>query len=187
MNTAEPSTPADIAQTIAGPHRTNADTTPAADEANAGEELRQRMGVRIGALQLLIPVDAGREVIPPPPISRIPYTASWLRGLANVRGGVVPVVDLAAALETGAGVTRQPYLLISGHGEAAMGLLIDGLPRLVNLTAADRPTEPRQIAPLLQDAIISAYERDGGVWLEVDLPILFDTITRNVTLGAVTS
>ena len=147
----------------------------------AGEGLRQRMGVHIGTLQILIPVDAGREVIPPPPISRLPYTASWLRGLANVRGSVIPVVDLAAALETGGG-TRQPYLLISGHREAAMGLLIDGLPRLVNLSAADQPTEPQQIAPLLQDAIISAYERDGGVWLDVDVRILFDTISRCAAL-----
>jgi len=181
MSTAEPSEHASVAQDLSGADAAAA-TPGAVDESCANDRERQRMGVRIGGLLLLIPVDAGREVIPPPPISRIPYTAAWLRGLVNVRGSVVPVVDLAAALEMDAGAKPQPYLLISGRGEAVMGILIDGLPRLVNLTAADRPIEPRQIAPLLRDAIISAYERDGGVWLDVDLPVLFDTISRHVTL-----
>lgn len=158
-----------------------ADASPDVGAASADPELQQRMGVRVGGLQLLVPADAGREVIPPPAISRIPHTAAWLRGLANVRGNLIPVLDLAAVPGiNGAGASRRPYLLIAGQGQAAMGLLIDGLPRLVNLSAADRPIAAWQVAPLLQDSVVAAYERDGGVWFEIDLPVLFDTVARHV-------
>ena len=68
----------------------------------------------------------------------MPNTVAWLRGLTNVRGSLVPVVDAAAAL----GVAHQsgvpPYLLIFGQGDTAMGMLIDGLPRLLSLNAVER-------------------------------------------------
>ena len=56
-----------------------------------------RMAVRVGELGLLLPWDGGREVLPAPAANRIPNTAAWLRGVANVRGALIPVVDLAVA------------------------------------------------------------------------------------------
>ena len=36
------------------------------------------------------------EILPPPPLSAVPLTRPWFRGLANVRGSLYGVVDFAA-------------------------------------------------------------------------------------------
>jgi chemotaxis signal transduction protein len=139
-----------------------------------------RMAVRLGELGLLLPWDGGREVLPAPAASRIPNTVSWLCGVANVRGSLVPVVDAAAAL----GVTRAAgvpaYLLICGDGDDALGLLIDGLPRVLEIDVArmvpDRPVTPA----LLDRSVIAAYEQAGRVWLDVNLELLFETLAEEI-------
>lgn len=146
----------------------------------ADSHTSQYMGFRIGPLGLLLPVNDGREVIAPPPVSRLPHTASWLRGLANVRGTLVPVVDGAAAL----GIAREPgtptYLLIFGEGETASGLLIDGLPRLLDIASFQRRSDLSDIPGPLVESVAAAYEHDGVTWLAVDLRILFDALARQI-------
>jgi twitching motility protein PilI len=139
-----------------------------------------RMAIRLGELGLLLPWDGGREVLPAPAVSRIPNTVSWLCGVANVRGSLVPVVDAAAAL----GVTRTAgvpaYLLICGDGDNALGLLIDGLPRVLEVDVA-RMIPDRPVAPALLDrSVIAAYEQAGRVWLDVNIELLFETLAEEI-------
>jgi len=151
------------------------------DSAQTAESLT-RMCFRIGPLGLLFSWQSGREVLAPPRVSHVPNTVSWLAGMANVRGGLVPVVDAAMAF----GVARQAgvptYLLIFGHGEAAMGFLIDGLPRLLTLTAAERLPELPQGPALLEGSIAAAYSHADRIWLDLDLETLFDTLSRHIAL-----
>jgi twitching motility protein PilI len=139
-----------------------------------------RMGVRVGDLGLLFSSDDGREVMTPPVMSRLPNTVSWLRGLANVRGDLVPVVDLAVALD----VSRQPgvpgYLLILVHGDTSIGLLIDGLPRLFSFSAAERVVAPMSLPPLLRDSAVGAYAHAGRHWFDVDLQMLYTTLAQHI-------
>jgi chemotaxis signal transduction protein len=154
--------------------------SPSDSAAPDGQSLA-RMGVRIGSLGLLFPVEAGREVMPPPPVSRVPNTVSWLRGLANVRGGLVPVVDSCAAF----GVRRDagaPYLQIFGRGESAMGLLIDGLPRLFSVEISHRLTELPAVPALLEGSVLAAYDHDHQLWMDVDIQSLLDTFARHTAL-----
>ena len=154
------------------------------DSDESGASRRQtlpRMGFRVGELGLLFPLTAGREVIAPPLVSRIPNTVGWLRGLANVRGTLVPVIDAAAAL----GVTRNAeapvYLLIFGSGQTAVGLLIDGLPRSLEIDVAASAIERPDVPWLLDDSVLAAFRHDDHIWLDVDLDVFFDTVARHVS------
>jgi purine-binding chemotaxis protein CheW len=82
---------------------------------------------RIGAERFALPLSAVREVVPPqPPFSRVPRAGGAVRGVMNLRGRVVAVVDLAELV----GLPAQP--LLAGHGQVlvldrekrALGLLI---------------------------------------------------------------
>lgn len=144
--------------------------------------LLPHMGITIGEYHLLLSAADAREVITPPPISRLPNTVAWLRGLTNVRGGLVPVVDLAAAFGTPHAPHLPLYLLISGHGDAVMGLLIDGLPHLLNVDTS-RPVSSRPALPvLLEENTVAIYEHEGRRWIEPDLQRLFNTFARHVAL-----
>jgi len=152
-----------------------------ADEADTvATTTAERLAFRVGSLGLLCAADTGREVVPPPAVSRLPHLAPWLTGVANVRGLLIPVVDLARALGVGRDETQRPYLLMFGAGDNALGLLVDGLPLLRSFEPDERmggiPPHPE----LLSGHVHGAYERAGQVWLDVDADSFFSTLGERI-------
>ena len=140
-----------------------------ADEAAAGATTLERLAMHIGSLRLLCAPDVGREVLAPPPASRLPNMPEWLLGVANVRGALVPVLDLATAFGVERDNAVRGYMLIAGSGDDAVGLLVDGLPILRRFEISEKllgiPPHPEA----LQSHVIGAFEREGAVWIDVDI------------------
>jgi twitching motility protein PilI len=53
-----------------------------------------RLAVRIGPDSYLLEMLHAGEIVPVPDIAPVPWTRPWFRGLANVRGRLIGVVDL---------------------------------------------------------------------------------------------
>jgi twitching motility protein PilI len=53
-----------------------------------------RLAVRIGTRGFLLDMNAAAEIVSAPDITPVPWTRPWYRGLANVRGRLVGVIDL---------------------------------------------------------------------------------------------
>jgi len=57
-----------------------------------------QLGVEIGGAGYLLELTETGEIVPVPPLAAVPLTQPWYLGLANVRGSLVGVVDLARYL-----------------------------------------------------------------------------------------
>lgn len=71
--------------------------TAAGRQLPGQEEVRDRwsgVGFRVGDERFVASMDDVREVLDPPNCTRVPGTTSWFLGVANVRGTLVPVIDL---------------------------------------------------------------------------------------------
>lgn len=131
-----------------------------------------RYGVVVGSQRLLLAADGAVRVLEPPPAFRLPNTHRWFLGLANVRGTLVPVHDLAAWLEQPVPDTGR-MLLVVGDGEAAAGVLIDASPRHL-LVPADAGGPCAQAMPgALAPYAGAAFEVAGETWIAVDWSGLF--------------
>lgn len=64
-------------------------------EARSGDR-RTLLGVEAGAKRWLIELTDTGEILPAPPISPVPLTRDWFRGIANVRGTLYGIVDFSA-------------------------------------------------------------------------------------------
>ncbi|MDH3670792.1 MAG: chemotaxis protein CheW [Gammaproteobacteria bacterium] len=140
----------------------------------------ERLGFRIGDIGLLYPDAVGREVDEPPPVSPLPNAADWLSGIANVRGNMVPVVNLALAFGIEHDNSQSVYLLVTGRGEDAIGVLIDGLPAPQSLQPQDRLNGIPPHPEMLKGHIRSAYERAGTVWFDVNYQSFFENLANKV-------
>jgi len=140
----------------------------------------KRQSFRVGDLNLLCSQNTGREVVEPPAVSRIPYAATWLTGMANVRGALVPVVDLAAVFAIERSKSTKPYLLIFGQGDGVMGLLIDGLPLPRSFEAAERTNGLPPHPDILKGHVRGAYESEGKVWLDLDVDGFFEVLSESI-------
>ncbi len=82
---------------------------------------------RVASERYALPLDAVREVVLPlPPFARVPRASEAVRGVMNLRGRVIAVVDLAVLV----GLPAQPLaegagqVLILDHGRRTLGFLI---------------------------------------------------------------
>lgn len=60
-----------------------------------------QLGVAIGDERYLLDLTAAGEIVSVVPVTAVPLTQAWYLGLANVRGSLVGVVDLARYLGLG--------------------------------------------------------------------------------------
>lgn len=68
------------------------------------------LAVECAGLGLLLPLKQSGEIFTPVPLQAVPYTQPWMLGVANLRGGLHTVVDLAAFLGL-----RGPIPMTSAH------------------------------------------------------------------------
>jgi twitching motility protein PilI len=85
------------------------------------------VGFRLGSERFVVPRDEVREVLMvPPAITRVPGAKSWVRGLANVRGHLLPLVDLREFLGSGVGGTERSTRPWWRNSQLPVGLVVDG-------------------------------------------------------------
>ncbi len=63
-------------------------------ETDRVEEEWVGVGFRIGDNRLIAPMSEVREILDMPEFTRVPGVKSWVVGIANVRGSLLPIMDL---------------------------------------------------------------------------------------------
>ena len=84
-------------------------------------------GLRIGGLQLALPMSALREVVPCGRLERLPARAEGLLGAIDLRGVLVPVLDLRPLIGLAADPLDWPCVVLVIHDGLILGLLYLGL------------------------------------------------------------
>jgi chemotaxis signal transduction protein len=137
----------------------------------------ERQGYRIGALRILSKYDASSELAPLPAIYRLPGAPDGVKGLANMHGNVVPVFELTRWFGVEHNQEAQQMLLVLGHGEGAVGVVIDGLPERKRFTQGDEVAVAMG-HPRVARFAKAAYRDSGGIWMEFDDRRFFETFAR---------
>ena len=90
---------------------------------------REWVGValRMAGDLYLVAREETREVLGvPQTTTRVPGAKPWIRGLANVRGQLLPIIDLRQFLGSGVTpVTRNTRIVVVNHREIPAGLIVD--------------------------------------------------------------
>ncbi|MDH5325134.1 MAG: chemotaxis protein CheW [Gammaproteobacteria bacterium] len=141
-----------------------------------------RMGFRVGDIGLLYPQDGSREVTKLPTLNFIPNTASWMIGLVNIRGGLVPVVDLSLALDVERDRSKEPYLLVFGHNDESIGLLIEGLPERKTIPTEQKLSSLPPVPQRLEPVATAAYDYEDLVWIDIQIKNFFERLTEEIAI-----
>lgn len=134
-----------------------------------------RYGVKLGSLGLLLPSGVVSDVIQDPAVYAIPKTVDWVRGLLNQRGNLVPVFDLHGLLGADEEAETERCLVVVDRGEKALGLVVDGLPKVADTT--QRVAHQIPLPELLRDHVERAFVEGRDVWLEVDLAAFIESLS----------
>ena len=128
------------------------------------------LGVQVDDEAWLVDLREAGEVIPVPPITPLPLTRPWFKGLANIRGNLFSVIDLAA-YQGGEPTPQTPdarLLLVAERYHLNAALLVSRMLGLRNL----QHFEPRAgEGDRLWEATRYA-DKDGQVWRELSMNAL---------------
>lgn len=130
-----------------------------------------RLGVSIAGRNHLVALADVSEVLSMPDITKIPLTKPWFMGVANVRGNLAAVSDLASFLgEVPSPVSSESRVLLA-HTRFGInaGLLVDRLIGLRDVQAMQLKRSANSEKPWQ----LNVYQDDNGQeWQEIDIGLL---------------
>lgn len=110
-------------------------------------------------------LDEISELLEVPICTRLPRVKPWVRGVANVRGKLTPIIDFAAFLGGDLQTTpkRQRVLLVE-HGNVVAGLIVDDLVGMRHFRV-DSYKEQRDAVPeALARFVSGTFFEDSTLW-----------------------
>ena len=125
-----------------------------------------KLGVQVGRETWLVDLVEAGEVIPVPPITAVPLTRPWFRGVANVRGNLYSVVDFAAFVGVGSETTERARLVLFGERLHALrrcwSIVRSACAIRRNCARGPRRRQPGWVRAEYEDEA-------GGHWRELDV------------------
>jgi purine-binding chemotaxis protein CheW len=132
-----------------------------------------------------LPVTAVQEIVRPGLITRVPHAPAPVRGITNLRGRVLAVVDLRVRLGLPAGETGdKSRVLVVAARERTLGLLVDAARQVVKLLPSAVQSPPADIRSERTDFLLGVYHLADElvILLDVDQVLLvhpsFDSSLR---------
>ena len=132
------------------------------------EEVRQYWeGVvfSLGDVRLVAPLDEVAEILHFPSIvTTVPGTRSWVRGVANIRGNLLPIIDLQLFLGGSPVVDeRRGRILVIKHQGIFTGLLVKGITGMRHFQQ-ESLIDYSLSNDLMGKFVRSAFAQDGETW-----------------------
>jgi twitching motility protein PilI len=121
---------------------------------------------RLGGEAFLLAREETREVMGyPASVTRVPGAKSWIRGLSNVRGQLLPVIDVRAFLGSGGGsVTRATRVLVANHREIPAGLMVDEVMGFRRFYEGEFSADLPPTLLRCERFLAGAFKRGAEVW-----------------------
>ena len=156
----------------------------------AAAEQQQYLTFLLGDEMFAIGILAIREIIEYGCVTEVPTTPPFLRGVINLRGAVVPVVDLAVRFGRAArNNTKRTRIVIvdieSAKGRQEMGVVVDAVSEVLEIPNRDIEPTPEFGARIRSDFITGMGKINGKfvILLDVNRVLLVDEVAVTASLG----
>jgi len=133
-------------------------------------DLQQHVVFRVGDETYGIPIAQIGEISKPMFTTPVPRTADFVLGIGNVRGVVIPIVDLATRLRLGeCALAREARVLIVRHAGEQTGLLVDEVIGVMSIAPENLEEAPGAITGARGDFIRALARWEGRIIIILDL------------------
>lgn len=152
---------------------------------DAATQINQYLTFILGAETFAIGILAIKEIIEYSSLTDVPMMPSYVRGVINLRGAAVPVIDLAVRFgRATAPVTKRTCIVIievmANDGRQVIGIVVDAVNEVLDIPASD--IEP---PPAFGSGIRTDFMRGMGkvhnkfvIVLEVSRVLAFDELNN---------
>ncbi len=149
---------------------------PRAEEKHVNEEMIHLIVFKLGVESYAIRIEQVKEVTITPAITRMPRTPHFVKGVANIRGDIIAIMDLEDRFHIkpappAEGVNPNvSYTLVIEAKDYSIGVVVKEVPQSLNLPVSKIDRTPT----LLQDINISENFIEGLAKVNDRLVIVLD-------------
>ena len=136
---------------------------------------RKLVCFRLALQEYALPIESVKETLTLRPLTRVFLTPTWVLGIINLRGDIVPVLDLAQLLGMPAvDVGDSSRIIILDHAGHSAGIVADELAELRDLDDDELLPTPSTLSSEAGEIISGLATVDDGSALRIlDLDSLF--------------
>jgi len=123
------------------------------------------IGFKVAGVNMLSSMGEVAEILDVPSFTRVPGVHPWLTGIANVRGGLLPLIDLKRF------VTGTPNknmntarVMVVNHNGLHTGLIVEEVQGMRHFSINDQAFELPDVNNYLKPYIRQAFQKDDGFW-----------------------
>jgi len=115
-----------------------------------------------------------KEIIGMMPITSVPQTPEFVKGVINLRGKVIPVLDLRLRFGMDAiDYTERTCIIVveidGAFGTVMIGIVVDAVSEVLNIKVEDIEDTPTFGTKLNTDYILGMAKMEGGVKILLDI------------------
>ncbi len=154
-----------------------------ASEAESGVRVVQLVGMELGGELYGIDIQLVQEIIRVERITRVPGAPKPIRGITNLRGKILPVLDLRLCLGVGvASVSKRSRIVVADYGGKLLGLLVDAVQQVLQVDASVIEPPPEESFQSGGDMISGVAQlTDGRLLLLLELDRLIEQTSPSST------
>jgi purine-binding chemotaxis protein CheW len=160
-------------------HRARELSRPIQDTTSKGANTHEYLRFALREGSYAIATRYTKEVVSVPPITPIPCTPDYIQGAINIRGVIMPVVDLALLLklepEPGDGA-RERKIIVIEHEQAHIGLHVDQVHGLYSMRPDDLSPPLVSLDEEAARLLDGEFDHDGVPCCVVRIPAVFSLL-----------
>jgi chemotaxis signal transduction protein len=142
------------------------------------ERPETRYGYIISNMNFLVPKHTVSEIIQNANIFNLPNSPSWVEGLINLRGNIIPVMNLEKLLKNFNNKKNMNILVLTNTNDKySIAMMIDDLP--ISLALNSSKTTTAKYPSELQDFVKDGFSQNNSDWVELDPHNLFKSLAES--------
>ncbi len=123
------------------------------------------VGFRMQDRSWVVPLDQVKEILTKVNISHIPGAKEWVRGVANVRGNLLPILDLKGFLSGQVTkMSRQSRILVMQHKGVVAGLLVEEVMGMRHFLEEEFSADISDLDVPFNQMLMGQYRQRGESW-----------------------
>ncbi len=127
----------------------------------------------VGKQSFCIEIDRIREIRRWEPITMLPHSPNYVLGVVNLRGAVIPIVDLAVKLGFDPiSPTKRNVIIITSFETKMVGFLVDAVSEILTVTNEDIKEAPKMNSGTINHLVRGVITNGDDMTRIVDIDVL---------------
>ncbi len=152
--------------------------------ASADEAVLQFVIFSVGHQNFAVEINRVREILRYRRVTTLPKCPTFLEGVIDLRGSLIPIIDLRKRFELNAQVQSQTRIIVLRSRKKRIGLVVDAVQRVLHIPLRDIKAPPDIARAHSSEFMLAVAKYEDELYIILDLDSILSA-TEQLSLDKV--